>query len=138
MVAPAICLWATGASRALLAALDLLLHREEVIVVVDLHRVALRPHVAGEHLLPLLLHARAQLLLRRERVPSGEKLRDPLTLRLGERHDRAEWLEEPDEHQALVRRVEDAHEQRKVVVLRLEEAAIEEGERDAVARAIDD
>ena len=63
---------------------------------------------------------------------------DPLRLRLGERHDRADRLQQPDEREARVARREDAAVEVDPVVRRGEQALVEEREADLVARAVDD
>ena len=73
-----------------------------------------------------------------QQVLAAEVVGDPLPLRLGERHDRAERLEQPDEQDVGVVRMEDAPEQLDVVVGRGDEVLVEERERDLVARAVDD
>ena len=62
----------------------------------------------------------------------------PRALGLGERHDRAERLQQADEVEAGDVGVEDAPEQLDVVVGRGEQVVVEEGEGDLVAGAVDD
>ena len=109
--------------------------RIEVVVEVDLHRVALGGDVALEHLRALALHVLPQRGGRRQRVLAAQVRGDPLPLRLRERHDRAERLQQPDEEDVVDVRVEDAAEQRQVVVRRADQVRIEERERHLVAGA---
>src|SRR3954447_3657231 len=119
--------------RALMPALALAREVHQVVVEVDLHGVPRRGDVALEHLAPLALHVAAHLALRRQRVLPAQVLADPLALRLGERHRGAERLQQGDEEDVREPRVEDAPEQRQVVVRRRDEAGVEERERDLVA-----
>ena len=73
-----------------------------------------------------------------QRVAAGEVVADPLGLRLGERHGRAQRLQERDEVEPGQLGMKDAPEQREVVVRRGDQRRVEEREADLVARAVDD
>ena len=75
---------------------------------------------------------------RRQRVAAGEVVADPLRLRLGQRHRRAERLQQREEVQAGQVGVEDAPVERQLVVGRGDAGRVEEREADLVARAVDD
>src|SRR3954447_18139358 len=70
--------------RALAPARALTRERQQVVVVVHLHRVPRRRHVPLEHLSPLALHVAPHLALRRQRIAPAEVVADLLPLRLGE------------------------------------------------------
>ena len=74
----------------------------------------------------------------RQRVLALEVLGDPAALRLGERHHRAERLQQADEEEVRDLGMEDAAVELDPVVLRRDEVLVEERERDLVARAVDD
>src|SRR5206468_2820337 len=67
-----------------------------------------------------------------------QQIGDPFRLRLGQRHDRTERLYETDEVQAHMGWVDDAVEQRYLVVGSGDDLVVQERERDLVACAIDD
>src|SRR4051794_35559780 len=92
---------------ALLAAPDLVIERQHVVVEVDLHRVALRLHVARKHEAAGFLDPAVHLGQCRQGIFAADLRRDPFSLRLRERHGRAKRLEEPDERESRMRGVED-------------------------------
>src|SRR4051794_1278287 len=77
----------TELARAAGAGAQLATQREQVVVEVDLHRVALGGHVAAAHPLVLSAHVGLHLLPRRQPVLAAKIRRDPATLRLRERHE---------------------------------------------------
>src|SRR5215218_318104 len=112
------------------AATTLAAERVEVVVEINLHRVALGRDVALEHLRPLTLDVLPQRRWIWQRVLAAQVGSDPLSLRLRQRHDRAEWLQQPDKEDVVDLGMEDAAEQRQVVVRRADQARVEERERD--------
>ena len=106
---------------------------------VDLDRVTLRGDVALPH--PPFLALRSP---RASPPPSGSAPRPPSRsathsrLRLGERHDRPERLDEADEVEAGVLDRDDPAVERQPVVGRREDLRVEEREGDLVAGAVDD
>jgi len=78
------------------------------------------------------------LRLGREVVAAGEVVADPLRLQLGERHHRADRLQQPHEEHVVYPWMKHAPEQRQVVSRRRDQIRIEEREADLVARAVHD
>ena len=87
------------------ARLQLAAQREQVVVEVDLHRVALGGHVAPAH--PLVARGACRAP---SPTPVGKSVltpqvgRDPASLGLGERHRRPQRLEQRNEEQVVARR----------------------------------
>ncbi len=105
---------------------------------VHLDRVALRGHVALLDLLVVDPDLPPHLVVRRQRTLTRDEVGDPSGLRLGQRHDRAERLHQPDEEQSRVLRVDDPSVEVDVVLARGHHPLVEEREGHLVAGAVDD
>ena len=103
---------------------------------IDLDRVTLRSDVAPPHP-PFAVAIAFRIPASEGSTQRPQQIGDPFRLRLGQRHDRAERLDEPDEVEARVRGNDPAVEGNPVLGRR-DEVRVEERKGDLVTRAVDD
>ena len=109
-----------------------------VIVEIHLNGVPLAGDVSLGDRLPVAVDFRVHLRLFRQGVAALEVVGGELGLPLGDRHDRAERLDQSDEVQPGHRRVEHPFVEPDLVVSAgVKKVTAEEGERDLVSGAVD-
>ena len=132
------CRWKRLVRSALPAPLPFPLDGSFVGVKIHLDGVPLRRNVALCDLRILFLDGRPHRGPGRKAGIAFEQIGHPLTLRLGQRHDGAQRLDEADEIQIRMLRRDDVQVGRQAVGFGLEKIPVEEGKGDVVAGRKDD
>src|SRR5581483_2008293 len=117
--------------------LHLLLRAIYIWLIIYLHGVAWRITIPLAYLFTLMSDLSRQLFIGWQGVLAQQVLAHPDALQFGQRHDRAQRLEQAEEEDIAILRMENAMEELQLVVLRLNHFRLKEWERHFVAGAID-